>query len=66
VVHCDVNKVDERFGLFLTVRGGQGLTGLAHKSQIFESGTKQDFATVYTKGDYVLAKARAEFLVCCF
>ncbi len=61
VVHCDVNKVDERFGLFLTVRGGQGLTGLAHKSQIFESGTKQDFTAVYSKGDYVLAKARDVF-----
>ena len=56
VLHCDVNKVDERYGLFLTVRGGQGLTGLAHKSQIFESGTRQDFTAAYSKGDYVLAK----------
>ncbi len=56
VVHCDVNKVDEKIGLFLTVRGSSNLSGLAHKSQIFDAGAAQDFTTVYEKGDYVVAK----------
>ncbi len=55
VLHCDVNKVDEKLGLFLTVRGGLRLSGLAHKSQLFD-GPPQSFASTYEKGDYVLAK----------
>ena len=55
VLHCDVNKVDEKLGLFLIVRGGLRLSGLAHKSQLFD-GPPQSFASTYEKGDYVLAK----------
>jgi rRNA biogenesis protein RRP5 len=54
VVHCDVNQV-KPYGLFLIVRGGEKVAGLAHRSEIFDQ-AGEDHQAVYNKGDYVIAK----------